>query len=219
MEEKKVSKSVLKRLPGYLAYLKNMPENAPAHISATALANALGMGEVQVRKDLAMVSDGGRPKIGYLRETLIDDIEQFLGYDNTTDAVLIGAGKLGQALMGYSGFDEYGLNILAAFDASPKAEKTEEAPVKTEKSAEEKPKRTYRKPSGEKRPFRKEGDRPYRKNDGEKRPFRKDGEYRPYRKNDGEKRPFRKEGDRPFRKSSTGKPSFNSGKRSFRNKT
>ena len=137
-----------------------------------------------------------------------------------------------------------------------KAEKTEEAPVKTEKSAEEKPKRTYRKPAGD-RPFRKEGDRPYRKNDGEKcpfrkdgeyrsyrkndgekrpfhkdgdyrpyrkndgekRPFRKDGEYRPYRKNDGEKRPFRKDSDRPFRKSSTGKPSFNSGKRSFRNKT
>ena len=126
MEQKKISKSVLKRLSGYLAYLKNMPENAPPHISATALANALGMGEVQVRKDLAMVSDGGRPKIGYLREALIDDIEQFLGYDNTTDAVLIGAGKLGQALMGYSGFDEYGLNILAAFDANPKMERTEE---------------------------------------------------------------------------------------------
>lgn len=126
MEKKKISKSVLKRLPGYLAYLKNMPENAPPNISATALANALGMGEVQVRKDLAMVSDGGRPKIGYLRESLIDDIEQFLGYDNTTDAVLIGAGKLGQALMGYKGFDDYGLNILAAFDAAPKMEKTEE---------------------------------------------------------------------------------------------
>ena len=126
MENKKVSKSVLKRLPGYLAYLKNMPENSPPNISATALANALGMGEVQVRKDLAMVSDGGRPKIGYLREALIDDIEQFLGYDNTTDAILIGAGKLGQALMGYSGFDEYGLNILAAFDAKPKMTRTEE---------------------------------------------------------------------------------------------
>jgi len=158
-----------------------------------------------------------------------------------------------------------------------KAEKTEEAPVKTEKSAEEKPKRTYRKPSGEKRPFRKDGEsrsyrkndgekrpfrkdgesrpyrkndgekrpfrkdgesRPYRKNDGEKRPFRKDGESRPYRKNDGDKRPYRKEGDRPYRKndgekrpfrkdgerrpyckSGAGKPSFNSGKRSFRNKT
>ena len=126
MEEIKISKSVLKRLPGYLAYLKNMPEDAPTHISATALANALGMGEVQVRKDLAMVSAGGRPKIGYQREALINDIEQFLGYDNTTDAVLIGAGKLGQALMGYKGFDEYGLNILAAFDAHPKQSRTEE---------------------------------------------------------------------------------------------
>ncbi len=126
MEEKKVSKSVLKRLPGYLAYLKSLPEDSPAHISATSLANALGMGEVQVRKDLAIVSDGGRPKIGYLREGLIADIEQFLGYDNTTDAVLIGAGKLGLALMGYSGFEEYGLNIQAAFDAHPAMEKTED---------------------------------------------------------------------------------------------
>ena len=118
-ERKEISKSVLKRLPGYLAYLKSMPEGSSPYISATALANALGMGEVQVRKDLAAVSDGGRPKIGYLRDSLIDDIEQFLGYDNTTDAVLIGAGKLGQALLGYSGFEAYGLNILAAFDCAP----------------------------------------------------------------------------------------------------
>ena len=126
MENKKVSQSVLKRLPGYLLYLKNMPADAPDHISATALASALGMVEVQVRKDLAIVSKGGRPKIGYLREGLIEDIEQFLGYDNTTDAVLIGAGKLGQALMGYSGFDDYGLNIVAAFDVEPGSGKTDE---------------------------------------------------------------------------------------------
>ena len=126
MEKKEISKAVLKRLPGYLSYLKSIQSAASPYISATALANALGMGEVQVRKDLAMVSDGGRPKIGYLREKLIDDIEQFLGYDNTTDAVLIGAGKLGQALCGYSGFAAYGLNILAAFDAKPTSDKTEE---------------------------------------------------------------------------------------------
>ena len=59
-------------------------------------------------------------------EALIEDIEQFLGYDNTTDAVLIGAGKLGQALLGYGGFEDYGLNILAAFDAHPKRETTDE---------------------------------------------------------------------------------------------
>ncbi len=126
MERKEISKAVLKRLPGYLAYLKAIPADASPYISATALANALGMGEVQVRKDLAMVSDGGRPKIGYQRLGLIDDIEQFLGYDNTTDAVLIGAGKLGQALCGYTGFEAYGLNILAAFDAQPTSEKTDE---------------------------------------------------------------------------------------------
>ena len=126
MERKEISKSVLKRLPGYLSYLKSIPEGEAVYISATALAGALGMGEVQVRKDLAMVSDGGRPKIGYLRSQLIEDISQFLGYDNTTDAILVGAGKLGQALMGYKGFDAYGLNILAAFDAAPAGDKTDD---------------------------------------------------------------------------------------------
>lgn len=120
---KKISKSVLKRLPGYHAYLKSIQNSDSPYISATAIANALDMGEVQVRKDLAMVSDGGRPKVGYVREHLIEDIEQFLGYDNTTDAILVGAGRLGQALLGYNGFDEYGLNILAAFDIRPETKR------------------------------------------------------------------------------------------------
>ena len=126
MERKEISKAVLKRLPGYLSYLKSLPENSSPYISATALASALCMGEVQVRKDLAMVSDGGRPKIGYLRESLIEDISQFLGYDNTTEAILVGAGKLGQALLGYSGFSEYGLNIVAGFDVDPAVSRTTE---------------------------------------------------------------------------------------------
>lgn len=126
MERKEISKAVLKRLPGYLSYLRSIPEGSSPYISATALANALGMGEVQVRKDLAMVSDGGRPKIGYLRESLMEDISQFLGYDNTTGAILVGAGKLGQALLGYSGFSAYGLNILAAFDAKPVCDVSDE---------------------------------------------------------------------------------------------
>ena len=126
MEKKEISKSVLKRLPVYLSYLKSLPEGSAVHISATTLANALGMGEVQVRKDLAMVSDGGRPKVGYHRESLMEDISQFLGYDNTTDAILVGAGKLGQALLGYGGFEAYGLNILAAFDVNPQLSQTDE---------------------------------------------------------------------------------------------
>ena len=129
MVQKEISKSVLKRLPGYLAYLKSVPEGGSPYISATSLANALSMGEVLVRKDLAMVSDGGRPKIGYLRESLIEDISQFLGYDNTTDAIIVGAGKLGQALLGYSGFEAYGLNILAAFDIAAPAENAGDKPI------------------------------------------------------------------------------------------
>ena len=116
--EKEISRATLKRLPTYLSYLKALPADATANISATALAAGLHMGEVQVRKDLALVSDGGRPKIGYNREHLIADIENFLGYGNSNDAVLIGAGKLGRALLGYGGFAEYGLNIVAAFDAN-----------------------------------------------------------------------------------------------------
>ena len=106
-------------------YLKKLSDHPSPYISATALANALNMGEVQVRKDLASVSSGGRPKIGYHRESLISDIEQFLGYDNPNNAVLVGAGKLGLALLGYVGFDAYGLQILAAFDIAPSMDLTE----------------------------------------------------------------------------------------------
>jgi len=117
MAVKEISKSTLKRLPTYLSHLKGISSENSTYISATALAAALDMGEVQVRKDLALVSNGGRPKVGYHRESLIRDLEAFLGYTNINDAVLVGAGKLGRALLSYSGFAEYGLNILAAFDS------------------------------------------------------------------------------------------------------
>lgn len=119
MQYKELSKAVLKRLPGYLSYLKSLPEDAPEYISATTIASALNRGEVQVRKDLAVVSKAGKPKVGYPRADLVENISRYLCYDNTTDAILVGAGKLGGALLGYSGFAAYGLNILAAFDTAP----------------------------------------------------------------------------------------------------
>lgn len=117
---------MLARLPGYLNYLRSLPEDASVNISATTLANALDLGDVQVRKDLAVVSGGGRRKTGHLRENLIRDIEDFIDYRNVTDAVLVGAGKLGQALLDYPGFDVFGLNILAGFDRHPAADRTAE---------------------------------------------------------------------------------------------
>lgn len=109
-----VSRATLGRLPLYLRYLK--AEVKTPTISATIISNALGLGEVQVRKDLNRICDDGRPKVGYHVDRLITDIESALGVNGITKAVIIGAGKLGRALFGYEGFKEYGLDICAAFD-------------------------------------------------------------------------------------------------------
>lgn len=124
--DKTVSIQTLQRLPVYLNYLRGLPDGDGANVSAKAIADALSLGEIQVRKDLASVSDGGRPKLGYPVAGLILDIQSFLGYDDVNDAILVGAGKLGRALMGYRGFDQYGLNIVAAFDTNPMAAHQEE---------------------------------------------------------------------------------------------
>ena len=119
MPDRCVSKQTLQRLPAYLSYLRSLGAGRGKHVSATVIAEALGLNDVVVRKDLASVSSKGRPKVGYVRQELIRELEGFLGYDNSQDAVLVGAGKLGQALLAYSGFPQYGLNILAGFDDDP----------------------------------------------------------------------------------------------------
>lgn len=108
-----VSKHTLQRLPQYLHYLRGL--DSPT-VSATAVAAALGLHEVQVRKDLAEVSNRGRPKVGYITSELTADLETFLGCNKIVPAILVGAGNLGRALMLYEGFREYGLEIVAAFD-------------------------------------------------------------------------------------------------------
>lgn len=116
MEENyRVSLNTLQRLPQYLNYLKSV--QGRENVSSTEIAKALGLNDVQVRKDLSSVSSGGRPKVGYDVERLTLDLKEFLGYNAENRAVLIGAGNLGRALMTYRGFGEYGLRIVAAFDA------------------------------------------------------------------------------------------------------
>ena len=114
-----IPRQTLMRLPVYLSYLKGLGAQAPANISSAAIAAALNLGPVQVRKDLACLPCTGRPKTGYVTTELIRALEHFLGYDDTANAIVVGAGKLGRSLMSYSGFAHYGLNILAAFDTDP----------------------------------------------------------------------------------------------------
>ena len=112
-----IPKATLGRLPQYLEYLRSLPEIRRT-ISATAIAKALSLGDVQVRKDLAVVSGAGKPKIGYETDKLITDIESHLGYERLTNAVLVGAGKLGRALLDYDGFEDFGVKIVAGFDCN-----------------------------------------------------------------------------------------------------
>ena len=112
-----IPKATLGRLPQYLAYLRSLPEMRHT-ISATAIAKALSLGDVQVRKDLAAVSGAGKPKIGYETDQLITDIESHLGCERLTNAVLVGAGKLGRALLDYDGFEDFGVKIIAGFDCN-----------------------------------------------------------------------------------------------------
>lgn len=116
MEFKPISTQTLQRLPLYLSFLKSLPNDSVANISATTIAASLHLNDVQVRKDLASVSSGGRPKVGYITEKLIRDIDHYLGYDNAQSAVIVGTGNLGRALLSYKGFSEYGLDIVLAFD-------------------------------------------------------------------------------------------------------
>ncbi len=121
MDKCTISKATLGRLPSYLEFLRNLPPDKVPYISATAIAKHLGLGEVQVRKDLAAVSGAGKPKLGYVTSELVEKLEDFLGCNRLTSAVLVGAGKLGRALLQYDEFEKYGVKISAAFDSNERA--------------------------------------------------------------------------------------------------
>ncbi len=115
-----VPRPMLQRLPAYLQLLRRLQSSGKTHVSCNEIAAELSMNPVSVRKDLAAVSSsGGRPKIGYVLDSLILDVEKYLGYANTHHAVLVGVGHLGGALLAYPGFVAYGVEIVAAFDQSP----------------------------------------------------------------------------------------------------
>ena len=121
MEEliRAVSLPTVRRLPAYLRLLYSLQSRGRDVVSCTHIADELGLVSIQVRKDLAAIGVVGKPKIGYQLPALITAIRDFLGQNNTRDAFLAGAGCLGGALLGYDGFKEYGLNLVAGFDVNP----------------------------------------------------------------------------------------------------
>ncbi|MDR0554325.1 MAG: redox-sensing transcriptional repressor Rex [Treponema sp.] len=117
-QPKNFSASTVRRLPSYLPVIRDLQQEGKEFVSATVIAEELQLDSIQVRKDLAMTGIAGTPKKGFPIEDLTDAIERFLGWNSTCDAVLVGAGNLGTALLGYKGFLLHGLNIMAAFDSN-----------------------------------------------------------------------------------------------------
>ncbi len=104
-------------MPYYLEFLKKLQQEGVGVVASAAVAESLGLSEIQVRKDFAAVSlTGGKPKSGFSIDELIEHMQESLGYKNKSEAVLVGAGSLGRALLSYKGFEAYGLKIIAAFD-------------------------------------------------------------------------------------------------------
>ena len=109
----------LRRMPMYLRCLRGLQKTSVEWVSCTYLAQVLQMDPTLVRKDLALTGVVGRPKVGFQLSGLIAAMEHFIGWDNLEDAFLVGVGNLGSALLGYEGFGQHGLNIVAGFDVDP----------------------------------------------------------------------------------------------------
>lgn len=112
----KVPEPTLRRLPWYLAFVKLMQGQGETFVSSTQIAKAINVDASQVAKDLSFVNISGKTRVGYEISTLVDVLEDFLGFTVQHKAFLFGVGSLGAALLRDTGLNQYGLEIVAGFD-------------------------------------------------------------------------------------------------------
>lgn len=116
---KKYPVPTIRRLPLYLRVIRDMETQGRVSVSANDIAAELNFDAVKVRKDLAYTAVTGKPRVGYQIAELVSGIRSIIGWDRNSSAILVGAGNLGSALMGFPGFAKRGLNFIAAFDRNP----------------------------------------------------------------------------------------------------
>ena len=121
----KVPEPTLCRLPWYLSTVKLMKENGEDNVSSTSISKQINVDASQVAKDLSYVKIAGRTRVGYKIDTLIEVLEDFLGFTRIHKAYLFGVGNLGGALLQDSGLSQFGLEIVGAFDINPNLVGTE----------------------------------------------------------------------------------------------
>ena len=106
----------IRRLPWYLSYVRMLDNLHVEYVSSTQISKELNVQSSQIAKDLSFLNIRGKTRIGYEVHSLVEELEDFLGFNRQHDAVVIGTGSLGTALMQDRGLENYGLNIVAGFD-------------------------------------------------------------------------------------------------------
>ncbi len=116
---RKVAESTIRRLSLYLRLLEEFEAQGIATVSSEALAGRGGTTSAQVRKDLSFFGSFGKRGLGYSVPELVTELRAILGLDRRYQVALIGAGKIGSALVQYRGFRQRGFDIVAIFDVDP----------------------------------------------------------------------------------------------------
>jgi redox-sensing transcriptional repressor len=115
-----ISMAVIRRLPKYYRYLNDLVEKGVTRISSMEFGRILGFTASQIRQDLNCFGGFGQQGYGYNVEELRDEIANILGLNKTNNAIIVGAGNLGQAIANYSGFRGSGFILKAMFDINPR---------------------------------------------------------------------------------------------------
>jgi len=119
VEEKDISRAVIKRLPRYYRYLGELMEDGVERISSSELSNRMKVTASQIRQDLNNFGGFGQQGYGYNVKYLHSEIAKILGLDRTHHMIIVGAGNLGQALANYTQFEKQGFKLVGIFDVNP----------------------------------------------------------------------------------------------------
>jgi redox-sensing transcriptional repressor len=120
IRDRNAPEPTLRRLPVYLYFLEKVREEGTINISAPVIGKNLKCDPTQVVKDLAVTGIKGKPRVGYNTYELIHALEEYLGFNRTNEAFLVGAGNLGSALLAYQEHQSLGIKLIAAFDVEDK---------------------------------------------------------------------------------------------------
>lgn len=120
MKKDKISGAVIRRLPKYYRYLRDLEREGVERISSQELSSKMGIKATQIRQDLNCFGGFGQQGYGYQVKVLKNELKRIIGLDNQYNAIIVGMGNIGQALAHYASFEQEGIHVIGMFDVNPK---------------------------------------------------------------------------------------------------